>query len=333
MERTGRSSIGNYLETKIENLAVIWFMCMNVYGSFMLPCVLILLIVVNYYFVIFVITYILWIWYVDEVTPEQGGRRWEFMQNLKLWVYFRNYFPIDLKRDEFFKLSARRNYLFCYFPAGIAGIGNFLSFGTAAGGFKQLFPNHRPYSFALDSDYKIPLYREYLLSLGYCKATPSSIKWVLSNSEGGNAGILVVGDPLRSEFVHPNGRLWFIFRHKKGFVKLAIKNGTPIIPVIGFGELDAVERNIEQKSKVQVLYDWLKYDRRVVPALKHLFLPKRNPINVIVGKPINIQQVPHPTQNEVEFVHKVFIYRLTELFEKYKYTYLSDPDNTHMLLY
>ncbi|KAK4881222.1 hypothetical protein RN001_004541 [Aquatica leii] len=215
----------------------------------------------------------------------------------------------------------------------MVGIGNFLSFGTAAGGFNDLFPNHKPYSFASDSVYKVPLYREYLLSFGYCKATVPSIKWVLSNSAGGNAGVLVIGNALEAEYVHPNGTLWFVQRHKKGFVKLAIKNGTPLVPVIGFGELNVIEKsNSIYKTKIQIVKEWLKSDKQIIPILKKLFLPIKNPIHVIVGKPINIQQVVNPSPKEVDFVHKVFVYRLTELFEKHKHTYLSDPDNTHLML-
>jgi hypothetical protein len=51
------------------------------------------------------------------------------------------------------------------------------------------------------------------------------------------------------------------------------------------------------------------------------FLPFRSPINVVVGKPIPVQKVESPTQEQIDELHNKYINALTELFEANKKQY------------
>lgn len=57
--------------------------------------------------------------YRDRKAGDTGGKgqgyRW--MRESKFWVYFKNYFPVDLVKTV--DLSPDRNYLFASFPHGI----------------------------------------------------------------------------------------------------------------------------------------------------------------------------------------------------------------------
>ena len=62
------------------------------------------------------------IWYIyDFNRSSRGGRRFEFMRRLRLWTWFRDYFPIRIIKTA--DLSPEHNYIFGSHPHGIMGIG------------------------------------------------------------------------------------------------------------------------------------------------------------------------------------------------------------------
>ncbi|KAF5299234.1 hypothetical protein FQA39_LY02407 [Lamprigera yunnana] len=313
----------------MENFAAFWFIFANVYGAYTLPFTLFFLLLINAWLIIAVVLYILCVWTMDKSVAEQGGRRLECVRNFILWRHLKNYFPVSVSLNEPFKLDQKRNYLFCYYSQGTIGLGSTLSFGTTTGGFKQLFPYHKPYIFSYDVD-STPVYRDYLLSLGFCKTSVTSINWVLS-SKGGNAGMLVIEEP--NEWLYKQSDHFFLpLLNKKGFVKLAIKSGSPLVPVIAFGDDVFCKFTIKKGSICKKIQQLTKALVNCGTISRSSLLPKKQPINIIVGKPVDIKKVSNPSPTEVEFVHKLFILGITELFEKHKFQYLRDPDNTHLVL-
>lgn len=49
-------------------------------------------------------------------------------------------------------------------------------------------------------------------------------------------------------------------------------------------------------------------------------------IFVSVGKPIEVDKVEMPTEEEVEILHQKFINAIIDLFNREKHNYLEDPD-------
>jgi Diacylglycerol acyltransferase len=105
------------------------------------------------------------VWYVyDYRTPEQGGRRSEWVRNWRVWSYFRSYFPVTLHKTV--EIDPSENYLFIYHPHGILSVGAFSSFGTNACGFNQLFPGLRSTLLTLKYQFTFPIQRDYCMALG-----------------------------------------------------------------------------------------------------------------------------------------------------------------------
>lgn len=62
------------------------------------------------------------------------------------------------------------------------------------------------------------------------------------NGEGmGRAITIVVGGARESLDAKP-GQLKLVLKRRKGFIKLAIRNGADLVPVLGFGENDLYEQ-------------------------------------------------------------------------------------------
>ena len=75
-----------------------------------------------------------------------------------------------------------------------------------------------------------PLHREWILGLGCCSSSRSSIGNVLSGP-GGAASVLVVGGA--AEAIHSqSNKLKLVLKSRKGFVKLAIKHGADLGKII-----------------------------------------------------------------------------------------------------
>jgi hypothetical protein len=161
-----------------------------------------------------------------------------------VWSLFASYFPARLHRSE--ELQSTRKYIFGYHPHGIISHGAFAAFATEALGFRQLFPGITNTLLTLDSNFRIPLYRDYILRMGLASVSRESCEHILSkggpNGEGmGRAITIVVGGARESLDAKPHN-LRLVLKRRKGFVKLAIRTGADLVPVLAFGENDIYDQ-------------------------------------------------------------------------------------------
>lgn len=111
----------------------------------------------------YVITpYVIW-YFVSRNYGSQGGRRIQWLRNLRVWNYYAKYFPINLIKTT--KLDPNKNYLCGFHPHGyFAGVTT--NFFTEATGFSLKFPNLKPWILVHRASFKIPLHREVVLAFG-----------------------------------------------------------------------------------------------------------------------------------------------------------------------
>ncbi len=121
------------------------------------------------------------------------SHRSEFLRSLPIWSLFAQYFPIRLHRTQ--ELSPTRKYIFGYHPHGILSLGCFAAFVTESVGFSQLFPGIKNTVLTLDSNFRIPIYRDYALALGLASVSRESCENLLSKGGQNNVrsklGLLV----------------------------------------------------------------------------------------------------------------------------------------------
>ncbi|XP_033001872.1 diacylglycerol O-acyltransferase 2 [Lacerta agilis] len=269
--------------------------------------------------------YLAWLVF-DWNTPKKGGRRSQWVRNWAVWRYFRDYFPIRLVKTH--NLATHRNYIFGYHPHGIMGLGAFCNFSTEATGVSQKFPGIRPYLATLAGNFRMPILRDYLMSGGICPVNRDTIDYILSKNGSGNAIVIVVGGAAESLNCAP-GKNSVTLRHRKGFVKLALRHGADLVPVYSFGENEVYKQVIFEEGS------WGRWVQKkfqkyigVAPCVFHgqgLFspnswglLPYPKPITTVVGEPITVPKVDNPSQKEVDFYHSLYVSSLIRLFDKYK---------------
>ena len=240
------------------------------------------------------------------------------------------------------KVSTGPRYIFGYHPHGVISMG---VMGTFATNILRNEPFEPPLSFlkpifynpmnknrllpnigtvfplTLTTQFTLPFYRDYLLSLGLTSASATNIKSLIKN--GDNSVCIVVGGAQESllnsgvsdhhnlnggsKNSHKNEKppesdnkqIRLVLNKRKGFIKLAIELGNiNLVPIFGFGEADIY--NIIQPKPGSIghwFQQWMKkhfyftvpfFSARGIFIYDFGFLPYRNPINICIGRPIHV---------------------------------------------
>lgn len=113
-------------------------------------------------------------------------------------------------------------------------MGAFANFATEATGFSEKFPGIKPSLLTLNSNFRIPFYRDFIMSLGIAAVSRRSCESILSSGPGRSI-VIVVGGAAESLNARP-GVADLVLRKRLGFIRLAIKQGASLVPVFSFGE-------------------------------------------------------------------------------------------------
>jgi len=278
----------------------------------------------------------------EDSTDGQLRRRSELLRRSKIWSAFASYFPARLHRTV--RLEPTRKYIFGYHPHGIISHGAFAAFGTEALGFADLFPGITNTLLTLDSNFRVPFYRDYALALGLQSVSRESIENLLSKGGHNNAGMgravtVVVGGARESLDARPH-QLKLVLNSRKGFVKIAIRQGADLVPVLAFGENELYEQvDSDSHPYVHKLQMVVKKMMGFTVPLFHArgifnydvgLMPYRRAVNVVVGKPIAVKQQGGTgsdgkvDQAYLDEVHAAYVKELTDLWDQHKDTFAKE---------
>ncbi|KAK7580555.1 hypothetical protein V9T40_001184 [Parthenolecanium corni] len=255
--------------------------------------------------------------YYDRKTPRTGGRKSKWLCNLKVFNSLRDYFPINLIKTA--DLPEGRNYILAHYPHSMIPFNilpNFLN-NCYKGAYN--FPGIEMQYVTSDMIFIIPIVRDFILALGGCSCFESSFIHLLKSKP--SKGIIVVpGGASEIQYTKP-GSIYTIIR-RKGFVRLALATGTPIVPVFTFGEINTwtklfiISIGEPVRSIVRRIF---KCPVDVPIPLGRVLLPKKIPVNTVVGAPILVPKAENPSKELIDEYYNMFYRALQDLFEKYKY--------------
>ncbi|KAK3936070.1 diacylglycerol acyltransferase-domain-containing protein [Diplogelasinospora grovesii] len=284
-----------------------------------------------------VIPYLLHMLLSKAATDGRQRLRSDRFRRSSVWNFFGDYFPAKLHKTH--DLPPTRKYIFGYHPHGIISHGAFAAFATEALGFSEKFPGITNSLLTLDSNFRIPIYREYILSMGLRSVSKESITNILTrggpNNEGmGRAVTIVVGGARESLEAQP-GTLHLILGERKGFIKIALRTGADLVPVLAFGENDLYDQvSPKTHPRLHMLQMWvLRTLKFTLPFLhgRGIFnydvglMPYRRPLHVVVGKPIKVaQQTQNIEQAEIDRLHKLYVEELQKIWDSYKDAFAKD---------
>jgi len=105
-------------------------------------------------------------------------------------------------------------------------------------------------------------------------------------------------------------------KKRKGFIKIALREGVDVIPIYFFGNTSVLTilksgplATISRKLQVALTYFWGKY---------YLPIPRDEKLLYARGKPLGLPHIPEPTDDDVNKWHVKYCEQIEILFEKYK---------------
>src|SRR6266536_5117167 len=115
----------------------------------------------------------------------------------------------------------------------------------------------------------------------------------------GRAITIVVGGARESLDAHPYS-LRHILKRRKGFVKMALRTGADLVPILAFGENDLYDQfGVEFHPKIHKFQLLVKKLLGFTIPLFHArgvfnydvgLMPYRRPLNIVVGRPVKVIQ-------------------------------------------
>ncbi|PRP88666.1 diacylglycerol O-acyltransferase [Planoprotostelium fungivorum] len=276
----------------------------------------------------FLALYILWLFY--DRAPANGGRPIQWVRHLRFWKHIASYFPVTIVKEE--ELDPNTRYVFGYHPHGIISHGALMNFGTEGTNFSKVFKGLKLRLLTLETNFRIPLYRDLLLALGLASVSLQSCTHIL-NMKTPTSIVIVVGGAAEALEAHARTNN-LTLRKRKGFIKVAIRNGAPLVPVFSFGENDLYNQFANPKgSRVRRFQEvFCKYVGVSPPVFygRGIFnydfgiLPHRKQVATVFGKAIKTEKNLSPSEEYINEIQEKYIEELQRIYDKYKNVYAAD---------
>jgi 2-acylglycerol O-acyltransferase 2 len=277
----------------------------------------------------FMVLYIIWMFTFGR--PSHPHAKNTHFTRFFLWRYYRDYFPIRLvvRKEVRRRFDRERNYFFAYHPHGIHTFGALLNFGVDSNDLCDLLPGITVHLQTLKVNLFVPFWRQLTIWMGCGDASASCIRKTLRSGPGQSI-MLVVGGAEESLMAKPNANDLLLLK-RKGFIKIALQEGTPLVPVYGFGENNVYNvADLASEPEVQHLLGLLKhYLGFAIPLVKgrgffnfnYGVLPHRRPIVVVVGEPIEVPRIAKPTAQDLNKWQAKYIEGLQKLYDEHRGIY------------
>lgn len=154
-----------------------------------------------------------------------------------------------------------------------------------------------------------------------------------------NAVVIVVGGAQEALYMRPD-EYRIVLKKRKGFVKLALKSGASLVPMFSFGELDLYDQPANPPgSKLRRWQDFVKAVTGIAPTkfigrgffqYSYGMIPRRKPLNLVVGQPIDVPKTENPSDELVNEYHQKFMEGLIDLFETNKVRFIKKHEDAHL---
>jgi len=268
--------------------------------------------------------YVLWMATSDRHICRRGGRPWEWLRRgpLGIWKGFRSYFRAnvvyDFDEDE--AVFQDGPHIMGSHPHGIVSLSTWANIV-----FHKLVPlDYRIATIA--QNFLIPFWRDLLLGLGFVDASRETLASLLRK---GLSVAIVVGGAEEALDSRP-GTNDLTLGTRLGFVRLALEHGAALVPIFSFGENElfhqvapnppgSLLRELQQKGK-----DHLGFSMPLVVGRWGLPFPFRERLTTVVGRPLLVAKVEHPSLEDVLAVHSEYVRRLQDLYDRYVERYAPD---------
>mmetsp|Transcript_5754 Transcript_5754/g.16427 ORF Transcript_5754/g.16427 Transcript_5754/m.16427 type:complete len:357 (+) Transcript_5754:180-1250(+) len=208
-------------------------------------------------------------------------------------------------------------FILAAFPHGCNSDFRLLMDGILSEVFPNMVRNDKIRALAASVLFWIPVAREISLWTGCIDASRPVAEATLK--EGKSLIILPGGEA--EQIRTQKGREIVYLKNRKGFVKLALRHGIPLVPVYVFGCSDSYHT---YNGALPGFRMWLVKNLGVCITLctglwGNPICPLPKTTTIVMGKPIRFgERSENPTTEELDKAHAIFVRELSVLFETHK---------------
>uniref|UniRef100_A0ACD5UVE4 Uncharacterized protein n=1 Tax=Avena sativa TaxID=4498 RepID=A0ACD5UVE4_AVESA len=243
--------------------------------------------------------------------PVNGSNRWGRIIARFICKHAVGYFPITLHIEDYGAFDPNTAYVFGYEPHNAVPLGMW-----ALAQPMGFMPLPKMKLLASSAAFYIPFMKQIWTWLGM---VPVSRENLCSNLGAGYSCALVPGGLREMLYMdHEHESEVAFIKSRKGFVRIAIQSGCPLVPVFCFGQGHAYNWWTPGGKLLVMIARAIKAPPAVFWGKFGTPIPFQSPMHVFVGRPIEVMKKDQPTMDEINDVHEQFVIALQELFNKHK---------------
>merc|ERR1719321_1450159 len=163
--------------------------------------------------------------------------------------------------------------------------------------------------------FRLPIVREIVLWTGCVDADRKTAEKMLE--AGHSVGVIPGGE--HEQMITTYGKEKVYLKSRFGFVKLALRFGTPLVPCYVFGCSDLYYTS---KFLIGLRMALVKNLGVALPLCFGEFglpaAPFKRPLDIVMGQPIYFDKCPEPTTEQVLEAHSKYMDALQTLFDNHK---------------
>jgi hypothetical protein len=173
----------------------------------------------------------------------------------------------------------------------------------------------------------LPFGKELLEFVKFVPSYYSSMKSVL---EGGESLSVTLGGVREILYSEP-GKMKLAIKKRRGIFKMAIETGTPLVPVLCYGENELYETFhsewldwIQDKLIDYALFIPIPTWKSVKNWLGLYGAPLAHPVKTVVGEAIEVGEARSPTEDEISELRETYFKSLRKLYTETKPSWYAD---------
>lgn len=245
------------------------------------------------------------------LSPFLARQHWPAFGSSFGFKAWRKYFELRVYKEERFQQS--KNVLLCYVPHGLFP----MVLPMLSDPCHDIFPEFQgqiPNTAIADIMLWTPVIAPILIWLGCISAKKESMRQHLRKNN-----VMMLPDGIAGAYHSQREEECVYIQKRKGFIRLAIEEGSLLVPIYCFGHSQLYDVYPRHDSWIATLSRKLQFSLILFWGVWWCPpIPHRVPILVAVGKGIHVEKNPNPTQEQVDMVHNEFVKALKQLYHRHQ---------------